>query len=321
MDRFAFTSSALLEKDPLEFMHEIYGSLAPVDLDPLDAPFSADISVLSLTNLAVAEVSTSACTTRRTPALVADGNDDLVLQILSNGSAAISQPGGDDFYVRAGEPWLAPNDCVGQIAYDGGPRGLSVAIPRADLTPRLVGNHAGRMKKLPPSPELDLFAQYATSLLHAPDHLAPATARLAATHLQDLAALALGAKHDDAHLAQHRGLRAARYGAVTADILANLANHALSLEWLAVRHGISPSYLRALFYGERTSFSDFVRNARLDKARDLLTDPRFMHYTITAIAAEVGFGDLSWFNQMFRRRFAMTPSDLRALAREDGTRD
>jgi AraC-like DNA-binding protein len=32
---------------------------------------------------------------------------------------------------------------------------------------------------------------------------------------------------------------------------------------------------------------------------------------------EVGFGDLSYFNRSFRRRFGMTPSDARQHARRD----
>ena len=48
--------------------------------------------------------------------------------------------------------------------------------------------------------------------------------------------------------------------------------------------------------------------------RDVLRDPRFAERTITAIAYEAGFGDLSYFNRAFRRRYGETPSDVRAAA-------
>ena len=32
------------------------------------------------------------------------------------------------------------------------------------------------------------------------------------------------------------------------------------------------------------------------------------------IAYDVGFGDLSYFNRVFRRRYGATPSDIRQLA-------
>jgi AraC-like DNA-binding protein len=50
-----------------------------------------------------------------------------------------------------------------------------------------------------------------------------------------------------------------------------------------------------------------------------LTDPRCAGWTITAIAFEAGFGDLSTFNHAFRKAYACSPSDVRAAARrEDG---
>jgi AraC-like DNA-binding protein len=46
-----------------------------------------------------------------------------------------------------------------------------------------------------------------------------------------------------------------------------------------------------------------------------MSDPRQAEQTLTAIAFAVGFGDLSYFNRTFRRRFGATPSDIRAAAR------
>jgi AraC-like DNA-binding protein len=46
----------------------------------------------------------------------------------------------------------------------------------------------------------------------------------------------------------------------------------------------------------------------------MLGDPRFVGRTISAIAFDAGFGDLSYFNRVFRRRYGLTPSDARAKA-------
>jgi len=47
----------------------------------------------------------------------------------------------------------------------------------------------------------------------------------------------------------------------------------------------------------------------------MLSDPRFLNLTITWIAFDVGFGNLSYFNRLFRRRYGATPSDVRANGR------
>jgi AraC-like DNA-binding protein len=44
----------------------------------------------------------------------------------------------------------------------------------------------------------------------------------------------------------------------------------------------------------------------------MLTTPNRSDRTISAIAFDAGFGDLSHFNRLFRRRFGATPSEVRA---------
>ena len=49
----------------------------------------------------------------------------------------------------------------------------------------------------------------------------------------------------------------------------------------------------------------------------MLSDPRAGEMFISAIAYEAGFGDLSYFNRTFRRRFGASPSDVRKAAKCD----
>jgi len=42
--------------------------------------------------------------------------------------------------------------------------------------------------------------------------------------------------------------------------------------------------------------------------------------SISTVAFEVGFGDLSYFNRSFRKRFGCSPSQAKAGATQDGTR-
>ena len=72
-----------------------------------------------------------------------------------------------------------------------------------------------------------------------------------------------------------------------------------------------------LFAAEGTTFSDFLRGSRLARAHQILTDPRCSGLTISSIAYEVGFGDLSHFNRLFRTLYGARPSEIRALAKVD----
>lgn len=100
--------------------------------------------------------------------------------------------------------------------------------------------------------------------------------------------------------------------AVKRDIRQNLGDSMLSLTWLAKRHGVSSRVIRNLFYAEGTNFTDWLINIRLDHAKDMLANPHHEHTNIVTIAFESGFGDLSWFHHAFRRRFGVTPAQMRA---------
>jgi AraC-like DNA-binding protein len=43
----------------------------------------------------------------------------------------------------------------------------------------------------------------------------------------------------------------------------------------------------------------------------MLCDMQFADLPVSAIAYEVGFSDLSYFNRSFRRRYDATPTDVR----------
>jgi AraC-like DNA-binding protein len=135
--------------------------------------------------------------------------------------------------------------------------------------------------------------------------------------LIDLVALALGASGDRAQVAAERGQRAARLRTIKADIAANLGQPDLSVTTIAAHEGVSPRYVQLLFETEGTTFSEFVLWERLVRAHRMLTDPLYGGRTIAAVAFEAGFGDLSYFNRAFRRRYGASPSEVREGARRE----
>jgi AraC-like DNA-binding protein len=135
------------------------------------------------------------------------------------------------------------------------------------------------------------------------------------TQIYDLAALIMGATRDAAEIAKGRGLRVARLRAIKADIAEKLASPNLSVRVVAMRQGVSPRYVQILFEEEGTTFSQYVIGQRLARAYRLLTDPRFADRSITSVAFDVGFGDLTYFNRAFRRCYGCTPSEVRTGAR------
>jgi AraC-like DNA-binding protein len=91
----------------------------------------------------------------------------------------------------------------------------------------------------------------------------------------------------------------------------------LTVADMAEQVSLSPSAFAHLFR-EVTGRSpyQFVKEMRLDKARELLIDGQF---AVTRVSKEVGYGSVSHFISEFRARFGVTPraySDAHALYRE-----
>ncbi|RUZ88595.1 AraC family transcriptional regulator, partial [Mesorhizobium sp. M7A.F.Ca.US.003.02.2.1] len=216
--------------------------------------------------------------------------------------------------VGNGQALMMSGEEVGlNVIQPGGLRFVNMSFSLKALSP-LIGDPApALMQPLPTSGgAMRLLLDYVRSIQDAGDVLTPEAWHLATTHIFDLVALAMGATRDAAEIARGRGVRVARLRAIKAEITAHGGD--LSAEDIARRHRLSARYIRKLFESEGTSLSDFMLCQRLLRAHRMLSNPRHAGRSITAIAFEAGFNDLSYFNRAFRRRYGATPSDVRAAA-------
>ena len=87
----------------------------------------------------------------------------------------------------------------------------------------------------------------------------------------------------------------------------------LNAERAARAFHISRRQLDRLLAQCRTSFSKLLMSKRLDRAAELLEDPRMAGHSITRIALEVGFENHSFFARKFGERFGKTPRVYRSV--------
>ena len=164
------------------------------------------------------------------------------------------------------------------------------------------------------SAAVDLLRSYAASVIDRYQAMDVETQHVVAGHFYDLAALAFGARRDGAEVAREGGMRAALLSAIKTDIAKNIGDPAISAEWAALRHGVSPGHVRRLFDRGGTTFSEFTLQMRLIAAHKVLSNPHYFPIPIAHIAAKFGFHNLSHFNRSFRRYYGATPSEVRNLA-------
>jgi AraC-like DNA-binding protein len=193
---------------------------------------------------------------------------------------------------------------------------FNLLVPRRCLSPLIAALDDAYGRPIPAdSPALQLLTRYVSILQEAGTFAAPELRRQAVAHIHDLIALAIGATRDAAEIAKTRGARAAWLRTIKQDIATLLDQPDLSVATIAARHRIKPRWVQRLFESEGTTFTQYVLAQRLVRAYRLLTDPLYAKQKVSTIALDIGFGDLSYFNRAFRRRYGMTPTDLRATAR------
>ena len=93
----------------------------------------------------------------------------------------------------------------------------------------------------------------------------------------------------------------------------------LTLPQLARSVSLTPHLLSQLLnehVGE--NFAQFVNRHRIEEAKAQLVDPAYQHFTIAAIAEEVGFNSTSAFNAAFKKITGATPSQYRQRSLSDG---
>ncbi len=60
--------------------------------------------------------------------------------------------------------------------------------------------------------------------------------------------------------------------------------------------------------------SGFIRERRLERCREELSNPRLANRSIGEIAYAAGFADLAHFSRRFREAYGLSPSDYRRMA-------
>jgi AraC-like DNA-binding protein len=243
---------------------------------------------------------------------VEDADDDFSFHVNLSGLSVVAARGGE-MTLRDGDGVLLTYAETRTITRPGAVHHRIVRLPRASLAPLVRHIDDAILRPIPRGTgALNLLATYVGALIDDPAIAMPEMRQLIVAQLCDLIAVTLGATRDAAAVAERRGIGAARLRAIKADIEAHLAHGDLAPAAVARRQGISESYIRKLFEGEGTRFSEFVLGRRLVRARRLLTDRRWADRSIASIAYESGFGDLSYFNRAFKRCYGARPSDIRA---------
>jgi AraC-like DNA-binding protein len=323
MDRIVFNTDALPERKRFAaYCEEVAKWCCALDLSTNDQPgFRGNLELRRVGSVEMMTHTLSSIDTVRTSEHLRDGDDALLLMLLLDGHARQSQFDGQ-CNLNAGDTVICDSAYPGALNLVGESKLLTVKIPRSKLSIQLpdMAHFAGTRLDRDPMARQLLTGYLAGTLDVDLRDSAPAT-QLHQDHIVDLIALALGTNSETSALAEQRSAKAIRRAAVLREIGASVADPTFDATTVAARLGITVRYVHYLLEATGQTFSKHLLEKRLARIESLLRDPRYAPRRIADIAFEIGFRDLSYFNKTFRRKYGVTPTDVRHAAiwhRRDG---
>ncbi|NEV00061.1 AraC family transcriptional regulator [Bradyrhizobium uaiense] len=318
-DPIRFSTSDWAERDRFAMLRELCGrQIMKLDPAPLtDGPFHLATTMRAFPGLGTGSWTITNLQVTRTRQRLADGgSDDLLMLLVGSGVQIVSQRGRERT-LRAGDACLMSMAETATMSYPSPSQLTSLRLPRRMLAPLVSNLDDAVMRPVPRDLDaLRLLTRY-TGLSGGLELATPELRHTVINHVYDLVALVIGTSGEAAAQANGGGIRAARLAAIKADIIQNLDRHDLTIGVIAARQRLTPRHAQRLLEAEGITFSEFVLRQRLIRAHRLLADPRLLDRSISTVAYEVGFGDLSYFNRTFRKLYGATPSDVRAATRRE----
>jgi len=187
----------------------------------------------------------------------------------------------------------------------------SLALPKT-LVPNGLLEHGGvRLSRTSVSREIaQTLLSYASLGLQSENH-APVPLPIVARHMVEL----LACLNEPIENEQDAGpVQNARLVAMLNFIQRSLDDEQLSAEKISTEFGVSTRYVHKLFSTTGQTVSDYICQLRIEKSCQMLQQPEFARKTITEIALNTGFRDISYFNRRFKLATGETPTDYRKRA-------
>jgi len=291
---------------------EVCRNFCQIDAEPSNAgEIDCRIKIAQVSSLSMATVGGTSGRFRRTRSLLSDSCDDFVVTTAIKGDVLVVT-NGDPIVLQPSQMCLMDMGVECEVDLNDGTQFTSTRIPRRELLG--VCRHAEDQLSTPlieNAQMRELILRYFALSAGSAASLDAVSQQVLARHMIDLIALLLGSSQDETQLAMDRGYSAARLQMIQAHVLENLGDNNLTISLIAGRFAVEPKQVQRLFERAGTTFTEFVLEQRLLLARSLLSSPGNRRDKIGSVAYTVGFGDLSYFNRAFRRRFDMTPSELR----------
>ncbi len=262
----------------------------------------------------MARFATSAgkCRLQRTNANIAsDGRDGYALYVPIRGEMGISQFGREQL-VGVGGYGVISAGALANHAKSGDNDTLCFVLPRSFVEERVV--HGEDICARPCAMGTGLHNLLIETLHALQKNVWLMTDDELRASLRCIADLALCALRGSADIMPQAAwsVRTTNLARAKRIIRAKMSDPDLKLATIARETGLSLRYLHDLFRDEGRTMWEFLKNERLQRAREILERSSPRSVTVTDVSLECGFTNMSYFSSSFKRAFGVSPRDVLA---------
>jgi len=317
-----FSTRGLPASRKISFWNEISSeTFARMEVRPRDlSRFDGTLRRKNLGPLSVIDVSSAAVRIQHTRAHInAEPMPSYLLLAPVRREFELSTDRARALKVRAGEWCLLDHASPYTLVHGDGVRVLCLDIPRDGLEQRLYGAQrvVGRVARPECATSRMLLALLDSLAIELAGNAGAELSAALGLRLLDFVATAYAAHSPQGHV--RRAL--ARAEGICAFIDTRLADSELTPSEVAAHFGISDRHLRGVLKQSGESFSEYLLRRRLERSASLLRDPSASDVTITQVAFQTGFNNLTHFGYAFKQRYEQTPREYRATHQVAPERD
>lgn len=310
------TTAGIPSREKFDFWHDVVCRNL-VDLDYTlvgKAPFEATFTGNRIAHLNLSRIDASAHVAERNPTGIArTDSESLVFNFVLSGWLMSEQDGratrldvGEGAFCDARRPYRLHSDAPYTIA--------CLQVPRHVIESRISGVHRLSALNLCQRSELGpLVFAYLARLIERAPMLNGATGAKVGQNFTDLVVSMLAelVEANPLPLTEYRSLALLRVKDV---VERHLSDPRLGPDMVAAELKLSPRYINQLLEAEDTSLARYIWQRRIERAAEQLRDPALRGRTISMIAFDNGFSDLSHFSKAFRLRYGASPRGYRTDA-------
>lgn len=187
---------------------------------------------------------------------------------------------------------------------------LLITIPRTEMHARLAGVEHCTAMRIPGQQGLGaVTAGFIRHVVQQAEHMTAASVSALSEQSLDLFTLSLASLN--AHSYNLSRSRACALQSIKDYLEKHFRSPTLDTATVAAGTGLSARYINDLLNDDRTSLMRYILQRRLEQSSKDLTNKLHQNQSISEIALNCGFNDLSHFSRTFKQKYDCSPKDYR----------